>query len=91
MYGKNISMDKKEIISNYKRGSNDVGSPEVQIALATARIQHLAEHAKVHKKDKHSRRGLIAQVEKRKKLLSYLKKSCEDRYKAILVSLNLRK
>ena len=82
---------KKEIIERFKIHDGDTGSPEVQIALLTARIQYLTEHFKVHKKDHHSRRGLLKLVGKRRSLLNYLKKKDIDRYKRILDELGLRK
>ena len=82
---------KKEIIQTHKVHSDDTGSPEVQIALLTERINSLEEHFKVHKKDKHSRRGLLKLVGQRRKLLSYLERKGEDRYKALIQKLGLRK
>ncbi len=82
---------KEEIIKKYQIHSTDTGSPEVQIALLTERIKYLTEHFKVHKKDYHSRLGLIKLVEKRRKLLKYLKKKDQRRYLSLIESLNLRK
>lgn len=82
---------KQEVILNFKRDEKDTGSPEVQIALLTERINELTEHLKVHKKDNHSRRGLLKMVGKRRNLLNYLAKKDEDRYKTIVEKLNLRK
>ena len=82
---------KQEIINTYKREENDTGSPEVQVALLTERINELTEHLKVHKKDNHSRRGLLKMVGQRRNLLGYLAKKDEARYKAIVEKLNLRK
>ena len=82
---------KQEIINTYKRDEKDTGSPEVQIALLTERINELTEHLKVHKKDNHSRRGLLKMVGKRRNLLNYLAKKDENRYKEIVEKLNLRK
>jgi len=82
---------KKEIIERFKIHDGDTGSPEVQIALLSARIQYLTDHFKVHKKDHHSRRGLLKLVGKRRSLLNYLKKKDIDRYKRILDELGLRK
>ena len=82
---------KQEIISTYKRDENDTGSPEVQIALLTERISELTEHLKVHKKDNHSRRGLLKMIGKRRNLLSYLAKKDVNRYREIVKKLNLRK
>ena len=82
---------KQEIINTHKREENDTGSPEVQIALLTERINELTEHLKVHKKDNHSRRGLLKMVGKRRNLLNYLAKKDENRYVAIVEKLGLRK
>ena len=82
---------KQEVISSFKRDEKDTGSPEVQIALLTERINELTEHLKIHKKDNHSRRGLLKMVGKRRNLLNYLAKKDEDRYKTIVEKLNLRK
>ena len=82
---------KQEIISTYKRDENDTGSPEVQIALLTERINELTEHLKVHVKDNHSRRGLLKMVGKRRNLLNYLSKKDLERYREIVEKLNLRK
>lgn len=82
---------KKQIIETYGRTPEDTGSPEVQIALLTARITDLTEHLKVHKKDHHSRRGLLKMVGQRRGLLDYLKKSDINRYRAIIEKLGLRK
>ena len=82
---------KHEIINKYKLHENDTGSPEVQIALLTERINHLNEHLKIHKKDHHSRRGLLKMVGQRRGLLNYLQRTDVDRYRAIIEKLNLRK
>lgn len=82
---------KNEIIGQYKVHENDTGSPEVQIALLTNRINHLTEHLKEHKKDHHSRRGLMKMVGRRRRLLDYLKENDISRYRTILEKLNLRK
>ena len=82
---------KQEIIAKYKRHENDTGSPEVQIALLTERINELTEHLKVHKKDNHSRRGLLKMVGKRRNLLNYLAKKDINRYRDIVEKLGLRK
>ena len=82
---------KQEIINTYKRDEKDTGSPEVQIALLTERINELTEHLKVHKKDNHSRRGLLKMVGKRRNLLNYLVKKDVNRYRAIVEKLGLRK
>ena len=82
---------KAEIIAKYKRDEKDTGSPEVQIALLTERINELTEHLKVHKKDTHSRRGLLKMVGKRRNLLNYLAKKDVNRYREIVAKLGLRK
>ena len=82
---------KQEVISTYKRDEKDTGSPEVQIALLTERINELTEHLKVHKKDNHSRRGLFKMIGKRRNLLNYLAKKDLPRYREIVKQLNLRK
>ena len=82
---------KQEIIATYKREENDTGSPEVQIALLTERINELTEHLKVHTKDNHSRRGLLKMVGKRRNLLNYLAKKDLARFREIVEKLNLRK
>lgn len=82
---------KQELIQTYKRDENDTGSPEVQIALLTERITELTEHLKVHKKDNHSRRGLLKMVGKRRNLLNYLAKKDVARYRDIVEKLGLRK
>ena len=84
-------MDKSEIIAKYARSEGDTGSPEVQIALLTARIEALNAHLSVHKKDNHGRRGLLQMVSTRKKLLNYLKNSDIERYRALIEALGLRK
>ena len=83
--------NKQQIITEYAVHEGDTGSPEVQIALLTARISYLTEHLKEHKKDHHSRRGLLKMVGHRRRLLSYLYKSDIERYRAIIAKLNLRK
>lgn len=82
---------KKSIVDEYKRGESDTGSPEVQVALLSARISELTEHFKVHKKDRHSRQGLVRLVNSRRKLLDYLKKKEEARYTALIGKLGLRR
>ena len=82
---------KKEIIEKYGRGTNDTGSPEVQVELLTARIYDLQEHFKAHPKDHHSRRGLLKMVGQRRNMLAYLKKVDIERYRALIESLGLRK
>ena len=85
------SEKKQEIINTYKRDEKDTGSPEVQIALLTERINELTEHLKVHNKDNPSRRGLLKMVGKRRNLLNYLAKKDEEAYKALVEKLGLRK
>ncbi len=82
---------KTSIIEQYRVHETDTGSPEVQIAMLTERINHLNEHLKMHKKDHHSRRGLLKMVGKRRGLLDYLMKKDIERYRAIVNKLNLRK
>ncbi len=82
---------KTEIIDKFKTHANDTGSPEVQVALITERINGLTEHFKTHKKDHHSRRGLLMLVSQRKRLLEYLKGKDLERYRALIQSLGLRK
>ena len=82
---------KAEIIKEFGRTPNDTGSPEVQIAVLTARIQELTEHLKVNQKDHHSRRGLLKMVGKRRGLLDYLKKTDLEGYRALIARLGLRK
>ncbi len=87
-----ISKEKKQaIIAEYARTEGDTGSPEVQIAVLTARIQELTEHLKVHQKDHHSRRGLLKMVGQRRGLLAYLKKTDIERYRALIERLGIRK
>jgi len=82
---------KAEIAAKYGRGSNDTGSAEVQIAILTASINQLTDHLKVHKKDHHSRRGLLLQVGQRRRLLSYLQKKDLERYRTLIGELGLRR
>ena len=84
-------MTKSEIIAAYARHEGDTGSPEVQVALLTERINHLNEHLKLNKKDHHSNRGLLLMVGKRRGLLEYLKKTDIVRYRELIAKLNLRK
>ena len=84
-------MDKKEIIKAYGRNEADTGSPEVQVALLTQRINHLTEHLKEHKKDHHSRRGLLKMVGQRKGLLNYIKSKDIVKYRELIAALGLRK
>lgn len=82
---------KQAIIAKYKMHDSDTGSPEVQIAILTERINYLTEHLKIHKKDHHSRRGLLQMVGQRRGLLNYLKAKNFDRYRTILEQLGLRR
>lgn len=82
---------KKEIIEKYARTAGDTGSPEVQVALLTARINDLNEHFKVHPKDHHSRRGLLKMVGKRRGLLDYIKANDVEEYRALIEKLGIRK
>ena len=87
-----LNADKKlEVVSKFRTHDHDTGSPEVQIALLTERITYLTEHFRTHVKDHHSRRGLLRMVSKRRRLLDYLKRSSLDRYRKVVVALNLRK
>ena len=82
---------KAQVVADYQRKTGDTGSPEVQIALLTARIVGLTDHFKAHVKDHHSRRGLLRMVSQRRKLLYYLKRSSVDTYKNVIDRLGLRK
>ena len=82
---------KAQLMQEYQRGTGDTGSPEVQIALLTARITDLTEHFKTHVKDHHSRRGLLRMVSHRRKLLDYLKRSDVEKYRKLIDRLGLRK
>jgi small subunit ribosomal protein S15 len=82
---------KAEVVQTHARGTADTGSPEVQVALLTARINQLTPHFKAHLKDHHGRRGLLKMVNQRKRLLSYLKEKDADRYTALIQKLGLRK
>jgi len=86
-----IDINKAEIVKDNARGAADTGSPEVQVALLTARINELTPHFKTHKKDHHGRRGLLKMVSRRRKLLDYLKLSHAERYTALIQKLGLRK
>ena len=87
-----IQKEKKtQVIAEYATHEGDTGSPEVQIAILTARINELTEHLKVHKQDNHSRRGLLKMVCKRRKMLDYLAKKDVERYRAIIAKLGIRK
>lgn len=83
--------EKKKIIDKYSQGKGDTGSPEVQVALLTEQIARLSKHLQEHKKDVHSRRGLLTMVAKRRRLLSYLQSKHAERYKSLLGELNLAK
>jgi small subunit ribosomal protein S15 len=82
---------KGQIVSEYKRGDADTGSPEVQVALLSANIQHLTDHFNTHKGDHHSRQGLLRMVNKRRKLLDYLKSKDSKRYQDLIGRLGLRR
>jgi len=86
-----IPSDKQKIIKKFAVKKGDTGSPEVQIALLTVQIKKLTEHLQEHKKDVHSRRGLLSMVGKRRRLLNYLSKKSEERYKKIIKKLRLKK
>lgn len=87
-----LSTDRKaEIIGKFKRGEQDTGSPEVQIALLSKRINYLTDHFRTHKKDFHSRRGLLKLVGRRRRLLDYVKAKDVGRYRTIIAELNIRK
>jgi small subunit ribosomal protein S15 len=83
--------DKKELIDRFKLHENDTGSPEVQVGLLTHRISYLTDHLKIHKKDHHSRRGLLILVGRRRRLLNYVKNKDVKRYRAIIETLGLRR
>ena len=86
-----MEINKSEIIAEYGRHEGDTGSPEVQIALMTARINHLNDHLATHKKDHHSRRGLLLMVGQRRGLLEYLKSTDIESYRSLIAKLGLRK
>ncbi|MYB35669.1 MAG: 30S ribosomal protein S15 [Gammaproteobacteria bacterium] len=85
------AQDKAAVIKDHQRGDGDTGSPEVQIALITARLQDLSGHFKAHTHDNHSRRGLLKMVNHRRKMLDYLRKTDLERYRALIKKLGLRK
>ncbi|VUX55817.1 30S ribosomal protein S15 [uncultured Woeseiaceae bacterium] len=85
------SESKSNIIADYSRAENDTGSPEVQVALLSKRISELTDHFGEHKKDHHSRQGLLKMVNKRRKLLDYLKEKDQDRYRELISRLGLRR
>ena len=82
---------KQQVVDEYRTAERDTGSPEVQVALLTARIEHLTEHLKTHKKDHHSRRGLLQLVGRRRRLLQYLQDTDVERYRSLIKRLGLRK
>ena len=82
---------KQELIKKFARKENDTGSPEVQVAILTTRITNLSEHFKTHKKDNHSRRGLLKLVSQRRKILDYVKSKDENRYKTLIEQLGIRR
>ncbi|MDR2903031.1 MAG: 30S ribosomal protein S15 [Clostridiales bacterium] len=86
-----MNYDKQAVITKFARKENDTGSPEVQVALLTARINYLTEHLKIHKKDHHSRRGLLKMVGQRKGLLNYIKANDILKYRELIAELGLRK
>ena len=86
-----MAIDKKAIIEQFGRGPADTGSPEVQVALLTNRINHLTEHLKTHKKDHHSRRGLLMLVGQRRGLLDYIMKNDIEKYRKLIAELGIRK
>ena len=85
------TQSKQDIIAKFGKGKNDTGSPEVQVALLSARINELTEHFTAHKKDHHSRQGLLKMVNARRQMLDYLRKTDSDRYAALIEKLGLRK
>lgn len=86
-----VSDDKKKIINQFQVGKGDTGSPEVQIALLSERVKKLTEHLKLHPHDNHSRRGLLSIIGKRRRLLYYLMKKAEERYKEVIQKIGLEK
>lgn len=86
-----LHSEKQEIIQKFGRSEGDTGSPEVQVALLTGRINQLQDHFRAHKHDHHSRRGLLRLVGQRRRLLDYLKKKSDDRYRELIAALGLRK
>ncbi|MEY3743423.1 MAG: ribosomal protein [Pseudomonadota bacterium] len=85
------AVERARIVSEFQQAKNDTGSPEVQVALLTSRITYLTEHFKSNKKDHHSRRGLLAMVSQRRKLLDYLKRESVERYQTLIGRLGIRK
>ncbi len=86
-----VQEKKQELVQKYKRHDKDTGSPEVQVAILSERITYLTEHFKTHKKDHHSRRGLLKLVGQRRRLLDYLKTADQNRYKSLIEQLGIRK
>ena len=86
-----MSFDKSDIIKKHQQDAKDTGSPEVQVAILSGRINHLTEHFKTHKKDNHSRRGLLKMVSQRRRLLDHLKDTDQGRYAALIQTLGLRR
>ena len=86
-----MAIDTQKIIEDFKRAPTDTGSPEVQIALLSARIEHLTEHFKIHKQDHHGRRGLLMLVNQRRRLIAYLKGKDIERYKTLIERLGIRR
>jgi small subunit ribosomal protein S15 len=86
-----VKEQKSALISDYRRSETDTGSPEVQVAILTKRIEELTEHLKDHQRDHHSRRGLLQMVGKRRRLLEYLRKEDVERYRALIQRLGLRR
>lgn len=84
-------VEKQKIIKKFAHGKDDTGSPEVQVALLTSQVKKLTDHLKEHKKDKHSRRGLLSMVSKRRRFLNYLKEKDEKRYKELVKKIGLKK
>ena len=86
-----MAIDTQKIIEDFKRAPTDTGSPEVQVALLSARIEHLTEHFKIHKQDHHGRRGLLMLVNQRRRLIAYLKGKDIERYKTLIERLGIRR
>lgn len=86
-----VAAEKSKIVKEYQRDKTDTGSPEVQVALLSARISHLSGHLETHKKDHHSRHGLLKMVNRRRKLLDYLRKKNQKKYQELISSLGLRR
>lgn len=86
-----VAAEKSKIVEEYQRDKADTGSPEVQVALLSARISHLSGHLETHKKDHHSRHGLLKMVNRRRKLLDYLRKKNQKKYQELISSLGLRR